>query len=123
MVLFTMRFARTNPGHCVSTGVGVSSSTPLRHASTPSPSVEEDQGAEAGTDLGLQGLDSLIVPGSESAAMANLANYPTWKAIIAVFGLKYESAVREKDSKVLNTEAFNTVVVWPDCLSNLEGTK
>uniref|UniRef100_A0A0E0BHR3 Uncharacterized protein n=1 Tax=Oryza glumipatula TaxID=40148 RepID=A0A0E0BHR3_9ORYZ len=112
MVLFTMRFARTNPGHCVSTGVGVSSSTPLRHASTPSPSVEEDQGAEAGTDLGLQGLDSLIVPGSESAAMANLANYPTWKAI-----------VREKDSKVLNTEAFNTVVVWPDCLSNLEGTK
>uniref|UniRef100_A0A0D3GE32 Uncharacterized protein n=1 Tax=Oryza barthii TaxID=65489 RepID=A0A0D3GE32_9ORYZ len=67
--------------------------------------------------------------------MAKLANYPTWKAIVLVFSLRiaadqcwcghsaYKKLVREKDSKVLNTEAFNAVVVWPDCLSNLEGTK
>nr|BAC57361.1 hypothetical protein [Oryza sativa Japonica Group] len=99
-MVLTVRFARTKTGHRipvrpttllrslsvkVSIGVGVCSCAPpqvQRPCLLQRACAEEDRGegvevVKLTQLLGLQGLDSLIIPDSESTAMAMFANYPT----------------------------------------------
>ncbi|BAT00053.1 Os07g0146625 [Oryza sativa Japonica Group] len=102
-MVLTVRFARTKTGHRipvrpttllrslsvkVSIGVGVCSCAPpqvqrpclLQRAWSVCAEEDRGEGVEVvklTQLLGLQGLDSLIIPDSESTAMAMFANYPT----------------------------------------------